>query len=955
MVTLVRGRSQALAAAVPGGRLRFRVLGPLEIRGIDGESIPLRPAKQRTVMTVLLLHSNHRVSVDRLTAALWPEQPPRSAAGNVRTYVSALRQVLEPDSRDRLPRLRFEQGGYRLNLAPSEFDLLVFEDLEQRGRRALRYGDFAEAAELLAEALQLWRGQPAEDVIVDGDEAATLAGLEERRRAVEEAWVDAQLARGQNEQLIVRLRSAVASQPLREQLWHRLMVALYRTGRSAEALAAFHELRRRVVDELGIEPGPQVQRLQRQILAGEGPDFRPAVTIAPAAVHPRQLPPDIVDFTGRTAALGQLTATHTAWTRDRRAAAVLVISGTAGAGKTALAVHWAHQVAYRFDDGQLYVNLRGYAPTQPLEPLDVLARLLRALGIPADYVPGELDEAAAMYRSLLADRRMLILLDNAASAAQVRPLLPGTHQSLVLVTSRSRLPGLAAHDGAVRIALPPLTTAEATVLMRTILGRRRVDAEPQAAAEIAERCGMLPLSLRIAADHVANNTYLTLTELAARLRGTSDRLDVLAATDDPATTMRTVFSWSYLALPPDAARIFRLAGLHRGPDISAAAAAALAATTEQRARQLLDVLAGVHLLEKTAPLRYRFHDLLSAYAADRAQGEESAASRTAAVRRLLTWYLHAADAATLTLAPAQRRIPIGPAPPECAPAPLSGYEDALQWYEEEYGGLVAALDLAAENGCDDIAWKLAAIMQHYSGLRKLWTSWISTHQVGLMCAQRSEDRFGEAWMLNDLGCAYFELRKSQEALDYISGALEIRRAIGDRAGEVLCLSNLGIIYRERGDFDQAVESGGRALAISRESGDRRGEAVALHGLGEVYRKRGQADEGMRCFEHALAIFRAINERRGECFALQSIGETYHALHRSDEGVHHVQLALAIRHQAGDRQGEGQALRTLGDLLAATGQPDAARTSWRQALAILDEIGDPRAEEIRDQLARIAAP
>ncbi len=383
--------------------MRFRLLGPLEVRGHDGEYIPLRAAKQRTVLAVLLLHSNRRVSLDRLTAALWPGQPPRSAAGNVRTYMSALRQVLEPDGGDSLPQLRSERGGYQLDLAPSELDLLVFEDFEQRGRRALGNGDWAEGARLLWEALGLWRGQPAEDVAMGGQEAATLAGLEERRLLAEEAWVDSQLAQGQNAQLIVRLRSLVAGQPLREQLWHRLMIALYLSGRSAEALAAFQQLRRLVVDELGIEPGPQAQRLQRQILAGEAPDFgTSASATTPLAVHPRQLPPDIGDFTGRSREADRLTGALAAWHHDRQAAAVLAISGTAGAGKTALAVHWAHQVASRFGDGQLYVNLRGYAPSRPLQPLEVLARFLRALGIAPELVPGELDEAAAMYRSALA-------------------------------------------------------------------------------------------------------------------------------------------------------------------------------------------------------------------------------------------------------------------------------------------------------------------------------------------------------------------------------------------------------------------------------------------------------------------------------------------------------------------------------------------------------------------------
>ena len=929
--------------------MRFRLLGPLEVRDCDDKLVPLRAPKQRTVLAVLLMHPNRRVSVDRLTAALWPERPPRSAHGNVRTYVSGLRQMLTPAGRDRLPQLRFESGGYRLDLVPSELDVLLFEDFEQRGHRALSDGNPAEAARLLWEALRLWRGQPAEDVTVGSEEAATLAGLEERRLVAEEAWADAQLAQGHNAQLIVRLRSLVAGQPLREQLWHRLMVALYRSGRPTEALAAFQELRRRVVDELGIEPGPQVRRLQRQILAGEAPDFRPAAFTTSKAVQPRQLPADIADFTGRTSELQRLTSALAARHEGSQAGAILAVTGTAGAGKTALAVHWARQIADQFGDGQFYVNLRGYAPGRPLEPLEVVARFLRALGVTTEQLPGELDEAAAMYRSLLAGKRMLILLDNAATTEQVRPLLPGTPHSLVLVTSRSSLPGLAARDGAVRVGLDPLTAAEAMLLLRNVLGRERVNAEPQAAAEIATQCGFLPLSLRIAADHVMNRTYLTLAELAVQLADNSDRLDVLATRDDAATTVRTAFSWSYLALPADAARMFRLAGLHPGPDISAAAAAALAGTTERRARQLLDLLAGMHLLEKMAPLRYRFHDLLGAYAAERAAADETAASRSSALWRLLTWYLHAADNATRLLAPAQRPVPVDPPPHSALPTTWS-YEDALNWYDDEHGSLVAAVWLAAENGHDDIAWKLAAITQYYQSLRKPWSDWLSTRQCGLMCARRSGDAFAEAWLLNDLGAVYFDQRRSTEALECISKALELRRAVGDQPGEVLCLHNLGIIYRERDQLDRAVECARQALALSRETHDRRGEAIALHVLGETYRRGGQPEEALRCLERSLAHFQAISERRGECFALQSIGEAYRDLRRPDEGIHYVKRALAIRGRAGDRPGEAEALRTLGDLLASTGRPVAARQSWRQALAILDDLDDPQAGEIRDRLA-----
>jgi len=573
----------------------------------------------------LLLHANRPVSVDRLTAALWPGGLPLSAAGNLRTYMSALRRALRLGDRDSLPRLTVQSGGYRLELRPSELDLLVFANLAADGFQALHRGDPAGAAALLQGALGLWRGQAAEDVAVDGEAAITLTGLEERRLAAEEALAEAQLALGADAQLIARLQGLVAQYPLRERPWGQLMTALCRTGRQAEALAAFRELRRRLADELGVEPDPSLRRLQQQILRGDtlgSPSPRP-VRIA-VQVPPAQLPPDITGFTGRVAQLRRLDQALAANRAGRlKAPAIWAISGMAGVGKTALAVHWAHQVAEQFSDGQLHVDLRGYAPTPARDPLDVLTRLLHALGVPGEQVPGELDDAAAMHRSLLACKRMLILLDNAATSEQVRPLLPGSPGCLVLVTSRNRLPGLAARDGAARVTLDPLTLAEALALLQKILGPGRVDAEPDAAAEIAARCGRLPLALRIAADRAADRVHRTLAGLAGQLAATRGRLDVLAAEDDANTTVRSVFSWSYQALAPDAARMFRLLGLHPEAEVSVPAAAELAVTTQTAASRLLDQLAGAHLLEETTPGRYRLNGLLRIYAAERADTESA--------------------------------------------------------------------------------------------------------------------------------------------------------------------------------------------------------------------------------------------------------------------------------------------------------------------------------------------
>jgi DNA-binding SARP family transcriptional activator len=599
--------------------VRFLILGRLEIRGDAGEQVTLRAPKLRTLLAVLLLHGSKPVSAGRLEAELWPGTPPPSAAGVLRTYVAGLRDALGLGNTGQALRLATEPGGYRLVLAPGDLDLAVFDDLSARGHRALSRGDAAQAARLLSEALTLWRGEPAGDVALHGDAAAIVTALAERRLAAEEAWADAHLALGSGVGLVGKLRALATEQPLRERVHGQLMLALYRAGRKTEALEEFRALRNRTITSLGIEPSVPLQQLQRQILAGDE-----ALTAPERSVVPRQLPPGTGDFTGRASQLGQLRALL-AWP-GTTAPAIAVVTGSAGAGKTALAVRFAHEAAGRFPDGQLFVDLYGHADAEPLPVMAALRRLLRALG--SREVPGDTEEAAALFRSLVAGKRMLVLLDNAGSAGQVRPLLPGAAGCLAVITSRSRLPGLLARSGGTTVSVGPLAAGEAVSLLRTLLGEARVDAEPAAAGAIAARCAFLPLAVRIAAERAAHRPRMPLARLASELAAEHDRLDALTAGEDPGTAVRSVLSWSYRGLPPAAARLFRLLGLHPGPDISVAAAAALADTSTTDAARLLETLADVHLLEETAPGRYHLHDLLRAYAAERATTTETPTTHT---------------------------------------------------------------------------------------------------------------------------------------------------------------------------------------------------------------------------------------------------------------------------------------------------------------------------------------
>jgi DNA-binding SARP family transcriptional activator len=527
--------------------VRFRILGPLEVSDSRGTTIPLRAPKPRVLLLVLLLHANNPVSVGRLETALWPDRPPRSAAGLIRTYVSGLRTELGLGDAGQLPALVKEPGGYRLLLGPGNLDLSVFDDLNARGRDFLSRGNAAQAARLLSDALALWRGKPGGDVALDGDSAAILVGLAVRHTMAEEAWIDAQLLLGSGNDLIGRLRTLVAGQPLQERACTQLMLALYRAGRKAEALEEFLALRRRMGEELGIEPSAQAGNLHQRILT-DAPELTPAHG---PAVIPRQLPGDVQDFTGRDAALSAMERLLPG--KDTTAPVIVALTGMAGAGKTALAVHFAHLVADLFPDGQLFVDLHGHAETRPKPPARALRGFLRALGV--REIPEDTDEAAALYRSLLAGKRMIVLLDNAVGVQQVTPLLPASPGCLVLITSRSLLPGLLARNGATPVTVGPLTGPEGAILLRKILGASRVQADPGASAAIVDRCARLPLALRIAAERAAHRPQLALAMFASELASEQDSRDALSIVEDGDANVRSVFSCSCRRLAPDAACI----------------------------------------------------------------------------------------------------------------------------------------------------------------------------------------------------------------------------------------------------------------------------------------------------------------------------------------------------------------------------------------------------------------
>jgi tetratricopeptide (TPR) repeat protein len=657
-------------------------------------------------------------------------------------------------------------------------------------------------------------------------------------------------------------------------------------------------------------------------------------------VTPHQLPADVPRFTGREtelAALDTLLSQNTA---------SVVITGTAGVGKTALVVNWAHRTRQRFPDGQLYVDLLGYAPDSPMATEHALEGFLHALGVPAEAVPARLDAQAGLYRSLLDGRRVLVLLDNAASPDQVRPLLPGSSGCLAVITSRSSLAGLVARNGASRLTLDLLSPTEATSLLRHIAGDVRVDAEPTAAKELIRYCARLPLTLRIAAERAASEVHAPLSDLVANLADERQRLDILTS-DDIITAVRAVFSWSYRSLPPECARMFRLLGLHPGPDFGAHVAAALANVPLRHVRRLLQSLKDAHLIQANGRDRYQLHDVLRVYAAELANAEEPHREET--VRRLLHWYLRSADAADRLLLPHHPAMPLDLDDQDITPMPFGSRDEALAWCEQESANLVAAVRCAAQAGEHWIAARFPRALWSYFDLRKPWSDWITTYEIGLASVRHVGNRKVEGWVTSALGAPYADLQRFDKAAEYFTKAAAIRREIGDIRGLAGSLSNLGNAHRHQSRYDESLERLHEALALRTKTADKRGEAVTLNRIGAVYRDLGRFDESLDYLRRSLAIRRHIGDRHGEGYALHSLGATLEQLGQLDDAIDAYQESLAARRAVGDRRGEAENLMCLGKIMLQLENPQAAREMWRQALTIHTALGAPQAAEVTSRL------
>jgi DNA-binding SARP family transcriptional activator/tetratricopeptide (TPR) repeat protein len=972
-----------------GGRVRFRILGPLEVwTGQDWGGIGAR--KWRALLAALLLNQGQAVSTDRLIAELWGDDPPDRAANLISVYVLRLRRVLgDPEGRV----LTTRAPGYQLLLPAGELDAERFETLAGQGRKALGEGDPGRAAQALAEALGLWRGRALADVPPSPLVAAEADRLEESRLAALELRIEADLGCGLHAQLVPELRRLLSDHLLREGLWALLIRALDGAGRHAEALAAYGQAREAIAGELGVDPGPELQRLYQGLLAADagtprtdtapaagppaagapaagppasGPPGRPAGSppadarpgsVAtgprPDVVHhgpgarpasrrpPAQLPADVADFTGREGHVEQLSAmVSEARRRDSPAVTVAVVAGAPGLGKTTLAVHAAHALRRDFPDGQLYASLHG-GSEHPVPPDEILARFLRDLGVDGARVPADAEERAAMYRTRLAERQMLIVLDDAKDAAQVRPLLPGTGSCAVIVTSRQRLSDLV---GSRLIDLDVLADAESAELFTRIVGAERAAAEPGAVRDVLAICAGLPLAIRIAGARLTARRGWSVRTLAGRLADQRRRMDELTAGD---LAVRACFQVSFAALPGrangdgvDPAHAFRMLGAWPGSSIGLPAAAALIGQPEEAVADALEVLVDAHLLESPAPERYRLHDLLRAYAAERAQADEPQAVEDA-MRRVLGWYLATADAAASVVAPYRDRVPLDPAAtPGSQPLAFASAEQALGWCEEERENLVAATRQASALALHDIAWKLpvaATVSFERLGYRG---AWLATNQIALASVRELADRRGEAWVLNNLGMV-LALQHVNDAVGYFEQALAILRDTGNRRDQAQPANNLAFCYLILGRHEEAVTALLDALELQREVGRRYGEAVALCNLGEAYLELGRQAEAIEHSERALAIAREVGSVRDEAYALYNLGRAQLDLGHLAEAARLFDQALSIHRAAGDRYGEAGVLRRIGAAQVSAGMLAAASETWGRAKRLLEVLGEDR--------------
>jgi DNA-binding SARP family transcriptional activator/predicted negative regulator of RcsB-dependent stress response len=902
--------------------MRFQLLGPLEVVH-DGKPLPIRAVKQRVVLAALLVDSNRSVPLDVLVSRVWDGSPPSRTA--LHNLVMRLRHALGADV------IRTSSDGYLVHVSDDDLDLRRFDVLV----RQAKVEDSPErVSALLGEALALWRGDPLADVPSEALQREVVPGLVERRLTAVEQRVEADLELGRHHDLIAELRELTDHHPLREHFWHQRMRALHRSGRRAEALDCYRQVAKVLADELGLDPGAPLRELHQRILEGDS-------TRTATLPVPRQLPTRTPHFVGRDQELGRL---GDFLGLAGKTVVITALNGTAGIGKTTLAVHWAHQNTDQFPDGQLYVNLRGFDPAgEPMHPAVAIRGFLDALAVPPDRIPTSLDAQAALYRSLLAERRVLVVLDNARDADQVRPLLPASPTCLVLITSRNQLTGLVAREGARPLPLDLLSRTEAVELLVRHLGRDRVDAEPEAVDELVEYCARLPLAVALMAARAAVDPRLCLRVLADHLRDEQTRLDTLDA-DDPANGIRAVFSYSYQQVSPAAARLFRLLSAHPGPDISVAATASLADLPVAAVERVLDELTTARMLTRSAADRFTMHDLLRSYA-----GEQEDEERRAAVHRVLDHYLHTVFAACEQLYPHRVMTALGSPVPGAAPEHLANQDEALTWCESEYHVLLGIVDLAAETGFDEhahrIPWAFASYLNHF-GLHR---DWVRTQQVAIGATERLGDDGSRAEAHIFIGQAHGRQGDFERAFDHLTTALEIYRRLDNPVGQASAHGSLAWASSFLRRYEDSLAHSLRSAEFYQLTGRSVGECRALNAAAVAVSDLGDHERGLDYALQALRVAETSEDLYSEAILRDTIGMVHNRLGNHAQAVDWLDRAVEVSVEHCSRDDQVMIFNTMGDALRGVGDIAGARRSWERALRIGENLPNPDIELLQAKL------
>ncbi|MEE1746718.1 MULTISPECIES: AfsR/SARP family transcriptional regulator [unclassified Streptomyces] len=962
-----------------GVDLRFSVLGPVRAWR-DGEALSSGSPQQRALLAALLLRGGRTATAAELIDAIWGDEPPSQALATIRTYASRLRKVLDPQT------LVSDAGGYAIRAGQDAVDVHVVGDLAAEAEKARAGGDRSQARNLLNKALGLW----------DGEALASVPGpyaenqrtrLEEWRLQLTESRLDLDLEVGCHAEAVSELTALTAAHPLRERLRELLMIALYRSGRQAEALAVYADTRRLLADELGVDPRPELAQLQQRILRADEELARPAdePAPAPAPVRPAQLPATVPDFTGRASFVRELGARLA--TAEGSVMAVSALAGIGGVGKTTLAVHVAHQARQHFPDGQLYVDLQG-AGARAAEPETVLGAFLRALGTADSAIPDSLDERAALYRSTLDGRRILVLLDNAHDAAQVRPLLPGTAGCAALITSRVRMVDLA---GSHLVDLDVMSPEEALQLFTRIAGEERISAEREAALDVVAACGFLPLAIRIAASRLSARRTWTVSVLAAKLADGRRRLDELQAGD---LAVKATFELGYGQLEPAQARAFRLLGLADGPDISLAAAAALLDREAHAAEDLLEALVDTSLLESAAPGRYRYHDLVRLYARACAERDEEPAERESALSRLLDFYLATAAGVYALERPGDRTVA------HLEPTGYKGltftrHEHALDWLYSEANSLLACAQQSTTAGtirrsvdlllaCKDLAESgansrqfesVATVLRDAAAVAgdprseaRARTTLAQVHSTAGRFDQADEEARKAMWLApstddvwthcnapNEVGIIAGYRNRLDEAEALLQQTIAAFRADANQPGEASALCNLSRVHLAIGHTTSAVELASEGVALYNRMGLTLRLANGRYALGLALARAGRQEEAQDRLSEALSVFRDSRQRLWEGMTLFRLAEVHLDAGRSAQAAGLAEQALAVLLHVGGEWRRANVLTVLGKALQRIGQADRAKVCWQDALSVFDQLKAPEAEAVSRLLHPASAP